>query len=177
MFSLASFWRVDFRKQPGRIEDFLSRLRDIREVAEAYHDSAVAAPVVAPGNDPLFRDQKYLTAAPVGIDAQFAWLHPGGDGTGVSVVDLEMDWNFTHEDLAPRSPMLLWGDQEGSDANKNHGTEALGVMVAADNDLGGIGIAPRPARCTRCRTSSPARAACRARPATSPTLCCRRPLR
>jgi hypothetical protein len=142
LFSLASFWRVDFRRQASRMEDFLGRLRDIAEVAEAYPDSAVGAPAVTPGNNPLFTDQKYLAAAPVGIDAPFAWLQHGGDGAGVSVVDLEQGWNFAHEDLAPRNPVLLWGDQEASDANQNHGTESLGVMVAADNAVGGIGIAP-----------------------------------
>ncbi len=141
-FSLASFWRIDFRRRPGRVADFLARLREVPEVAEAYLDSDVVPAAVTPGNNPLFVDQKYLTAAPVGIDAQFAWLQHGGDGAGVSVVDLEEGWDFTHEDLASRNPVLLWGDQATDETNQNHGTAVLGVMVAADNALGGIGIAP-----------------------------------
>ena len=145
LFSLASFWRVDLRRQPERIADFITRLRAVEDVSEAYPDSPVGLPALTPGNNPLFAAQKYLTAAPVGIDAQFAWLQQGGDGAGVRIVDLEEGWDFTHEDLVAKAPALLWGDQATDAANQNHGTAVLGIMVAVDNGLGGIGIAPAAA--------------------------------
>ncbi|MGE5202094.1 MAG: hypothetical protein ACM3O6_08505, partial [Acidobacteriota bacterium] len=111
LFSLATFWRIDLRAQTERMEEFLARLQSTPEVIDAYPDTAAAPATVNPGNNPLFGMQDYLAAAPVGIDAQFAWLQASGDGTGVSVVDLEMAWNFAHEDLAPRNPALIFGDQ------------------------------------------------------------------
>ncbi|HTS91489.1 MAG TPA: S8 family serine peptidase [Stellaceae bacterium] len=142
LFSLATFWRIDMREQIARVPEFLDRLRDVPAVLDAYPDSGASAPAVNPGNNPLFSMQDYLEAAPVGIDAKFAWLQASGDGSGISLVDLEEAWNFTHEDLAPRNPTLIFGDQAPDMGNQNHGTAALGVMTAADNTLGGLGVAP-----------------------------------
>ena len=118
LFSLASFWRVDLRRQPERIADFITRLRAVEDVSEAYPDSPVGLPALTPGNNPLFAAQKYLTAAPVGIDAQFAWLQQGGDGAGVRIVDLEEGSDLPHEDLVAKAPALLWGDQATDAANQ-----------------------------------------------------------
>src|SRR5207244_3764593 len=87
---LASFWRVDLRKQPHRVGPFVARLRGLKEVVAAYADSPASAPAVTPGNNTLYAQQGHLTAAPDGVDAPFAWLQGGGDGAGISLVDLEM---------------------------------------------------------------------------------------
>jgi hypothetical protein len=82
----------------------------------------------------------YLGPAPDGIDAEFAWTKPGGDGQGVDLkfVDVEQGWNLMHEDL-PRDIQLIHGVNQGDFA---HGTAVLGIVVANDNDKGCVGIIP-----------------------------------
>jgi hypothetical protein len=143
LFSLATFWRVDLSKDPRLALPFVRRLQNMPDVVAAYIDSEASSPAVNPTNDPLFGLQGHLTAAPAGIDAVFAWRQAGGDGTGIGLVDLEQAWNFAHEDLAPLNvPPLPYGNQRPTLADQNHGTSALAIMVAADNTVGGIGIAP-----------------------------------
>ena len=56
-------------------------------------------PAVNPADDPRSVNQGYLDPAPDGIDAEYAWGFPGGAGAGQALVDLEVGWNFNHEDL------------------------------------------------------------------------------
>src|SRR6185503_10521884 len=91
-------------------------------------------------DDPLAEYESYLDAAPVGIDARYAWLYPGGDGEGVGLIDIEQGWNLEHPDLVSADIALASGVQR---ANFGHGTAVLGILVAADNDIGGVGIVPR----------------------------------
>ncbi|MBL0692842.1 GON domain-containing protein [Comamonas sp. JC664] len=98
--------------------------------------SATSAPPITP----LFEgDQGYLHAAPIGIDARFAWSVQGGRGTGVRVVDIEGGWRTTHEDL----PGLFYqgGAQIDSLSWRNHGTAVLGQIVGVRNNYGVTGIA------------------------------------
>ena len=41
--------------------------------------------------------QKYPDPAPVGVDAHYAWLYIGGDGEGVTFVDIEYGYDYDHE--------------------------------------------------------------------------------
>ena len=89
---------------------------------------------------PLYEaEQGYLNAAPLGVDARYAWTVPGGNGAGVRFVDIEGGWRTSHEDL----PGLF--TQIGSQYNdldwRNHGTAVLGVAVGAANRYGVTGIA------------------------------------
>lgn len=80
--------------------------------------------------------QGYLYAAPVGIEAPGAWIHPGGLGQGVDFIDLEWGWLFAHEDLP--APFYTAGDY-GTD---DHGTAVVGEVSALHNGYGVNGIAP-----------------------------------
>ncbi len=87
--------------------------------------------------------QGYLKAAsftPTGIDAIYAWTQPGGDGTGVTVCDLEYSWNYSHADLtkAPGSQINSYVSDPFTD--NNHGTAVLGEMVSDFNGWGTTGI-------------------------------------
>ena len=84
--------------------------------------------------------QDYLGAAPVGIDAKYAWNLPGGRGTGVRIIDCEWAWNFDHEDLADHCSGNVVGIAQTSD--DDHGTSVAGVLIANDNNIGAIGVAP-----------------------------------
>lgn len=121
-------------------EAFLDELRRWRTVERAYVEPRGTDPSVNPGDDPRFRNQRYLGPAPLGIDAEYAWGFPGGDGSGQRVIDLEKGWTLNHEDIAAHRVRLLYGRLE--DASRAHGTAVLGVLCAVDNDLGGVGIVP-----------------------------------
>jgi subtilase family protein len=99
-------------------------------------------PAINPNNDPRSSRQGYLNPAPDGIDARFVWanLDPGGGGEGIQFVDLEQGWTLNHEDLpAARIPLISGFNQDFF----SHGTSVLGGVVAVDNLLGNVGIAPK----------------------------------
>jgi Subtilase family len=107
-------------------------------VETAYLEGGPVPPPVNPSDDPLSASQGYLAAAPAGIDAIFAWTQT--DGSGVGLVDLEQGWTLDHEDLPPNIGVL--GSGEAVDPWPVHGTAVLGIVAAADNDKGVVGIAP-----------------------------------
>ncbi|HEV7645850.1 MAG TPA: S8 family peptidase [Pyrinomonadaceae bacterium] len=96
-------------------------------------------PSVDPSDDPRSPLQGYLNAAPAGIDARWAWNN-GIDGSGAGFVDLERGWMLDHEDLAAKNITIISGISKDDDFW--HGTAVLGVVVAVDNTIGGVGIAP-----------------------------------
>jgi Subtilase family len=107
-------------------------------VEEAYVEGGPVPPPVTPFDDPRNASQGYLDAAPGGIDARWAWSMT--DGTGIRFVDLERGWTLNHEDLAAAGITLISGVNQDF---HGHGTAVLGEVVAVDNMIGGIGIAPR----------------------------------
>lgn len=108
------------------------------EVETAYVEPAPVPPPVVAADDPRSGSQGYLNAAPQGIDARFAWSST--DGLGVGFVDLEQGWTLSHEDLAGAGITLISGVNQSF---AGHGTAVLGEIVAVDNTLGVVGIAPR----------------------------------
>ncbi|KLA22299.1 S8 family peptidase [Bacillus cereus] len=95
---------------------------------------------VNPYDEPRFSRQGYLEEAPLGINAPYAWGIKGGDGQGATFVDLEEGWLLNHEDLVSQNIEFMSGKM-GNDLS--HGTSVLGVVSAADNGIGNIGIAPK----------------------------------
>jgi subtilisin family serine protease len=93
--------------------------------------------------------QAYLDPAPHGMDVRYAWTLPGGKGENVKIVDIELNWNLQHQDLADATSnafFLVKGidrlpDDVQNQANINHGTAVLGELVAADDGIGVTGIA------------------------------------
>jgi hypothetical protein len=129
-------------------------------VQSAYVESGPALPPqVNASNNPYYDQpdlqkpywpgQAYFEPAPVGIDAQAAWNTPGGDGDvgttacGLQFVDIEQGWCLQHEDLqrpVNKSPITVDGQNVSSEWE--HGTEVLGIVAAADNHIGCVGITP-----------------------------------
>lgn len=96
-----------------------------------------AAPDYANPANPSGVWQRYLDAAPVGIDARYAWSN-AFTAAGIKICDIEYGWNSTHADL-PSITLLggppiptAWGD---------HGTAVLGQMAGRHNTNGVRGIA------------------------------------
>lgn len=135
---------------PGVAPEKLARsIREWPTVQSAYFDPPGSEPQVNPNNDPRFGNQGYLDPAPDGIDAEFAWPRStgagftGGDGAGISLIDLERGWTLNHQDLNAQGATLLHGTIR--DGSRAHGTSVLGEICAVDNSLGCVGIAPNVA--------------------------------
>lgn len=144
MHSLMMYWRVDLRDRPDLSDEVVKRLNALREVDRAYRELAVSDPQVNAADDTYAADQDYLDAAPIGIDARWAWTQPNGEGAGTALVDLEQGWRPNHEDLVGQGPTIIYGDnRDGVGTYRgDHGTAVLGEMIAEDNVLGVVGIAP-----------------------------------
>ncbi|HEY7132446.1 MAG TPA: S8 family serine peptidase [Candidatus Limnocylindrales bacterium] len=110
-------------------------------VEKAYVEAGpTPPPTVSPTDDPRNSNQDYEDAAPGGIDARYAWTLAGGDGAGIGFVDMERGWTLNHEDLTGAGITVISGtvkDYHG------HGTAVLGEVVAVDNAIGDVGIAPK----------------------------------
>ena len=83
--------------------------------------------------------QGYLYSAPDGIGAAEVWNLAGAKGAGITICDIEGNWNRTHEDLPTGIP-LLGGTVIADQGWKDHGTAVLGEMVSIPNNKGTVGI-------------------------------------
>lgn len=144
LHSLTAYWKLDIRHLPEKSEEIVKRFSALDEVDIAYRELEATDPAVNAADDPYNARQGYLDAAPVGIDARWAWTQQNGEGAGVGFVDLERGWLLNHEDYTSKSPTLLYGDnQDGVDGFVgDHGTAVLGEVIADDNTVGVVGIAP-----------------------------------
>lgn len=121
----------------------------LTENAEVKSDSHLALfnKNFSPLDTPDFSSQQhYLDAAPVGIDARYAWDISGGRGLGIKVIDVEYDWQTNHEDFA-LDGNLFWGGRAPGICSTvrpdtNHGTAVMGVLNGRHNRLGVSGITP-----------------------------------
>lgn len=87
--------------------------------------------------------QRYLgPAGSNGVDAQYAWTVPGGDGAEISICDVEYAWHFSHDDVEDNGGISLVGPQ-GLDLfdEGNHGTAVVGIYGGDDDQMGVRGIA------------------------------------
>lgn len=109
------------------------------EDGEADHDVPDAAPPVSPNFEAR---QIYLNAPPAGIDARWAWTQAGGTGQGVSIIDIEGAWRFTHEDLGTSQAGVVGGSEFDNLGWRNHGTAVLGEYSGDRNPFGVTGICP-----------------------------------
>ncbi len=94
------------------------------------------------GTNPEAQHAFQIRRAPQGVDAIHAWRIEGGTGAGVTIADVEAGWNLDHEELltARITRHSVFGDP--SEVLRQHGTFVAGVLVAADNGVGVVGIAP-----------------------------------
>ncbi|MBH5318412.1 fibronectin type III domain-containing protein [Paenibacillus sp. GSMTC-2017] len=94
---------------------------------------------VIPYDDPLYLNQAHGQLAPIGINSSYAWQFEGGDGKGITYVDIEQGWALNHEDLAAHNVEALPSILMSSSAS--HGSAVLGVISAVDNSIGHVGLA------------------------------------
>ena len=86
--------------------------------------------------------QGYLHSPPNGIGAMEVWGISGAKGKGVTICDIEGNWNYKHEDLPANIP-LLGGTPINNLVWLNHGTAVLGELVSKPGVPGTVGIVPQ----------------------------------
>lgn len=149
--ALARFYRVD--APDSQLEGIASDLRKHPAVETAFvKPSAEPATLLntmlprlaePPTQTPDFSErQMYLDPAPGGVDARYAWTAPGGLGDGVSIIDIEGEWRFSHEDLIENQGGVVGGTPPGDLDWRNHGTAVLGEFHGDRNQFGITGICP-----------------------------------
>lgn len=128
---LVVHWIPDSRGQPGPT---------LQEVS-AWSSNVIGNPP-ASGDDDFFFDLQWGAAA---VSAPVAW-NAGARGAGTRVAILDTGIDFEHPDLAPNVNTALstsFVPGEGPNAQFSfHGTHVAGIVAAADNAFGIIGIAP-----------------------------------
>lgn len=134
-------FRIRTRDAAAR-DDVLHALRALAVVDEA---AAEPRPLPPPSGD-YTGDQRYATAAPVGIGTAGTAARPGGLGQNTKIVDVEYSWNRAHEDLAKVAPdavLIPNGTPKDFFENDNHGTAVLGQLIGTPgNGFGVSGLAP-----------------------------------
>jgi subtilisin family serine protease len=83
--------------------------------------------------------QGYMHAAPNGIGVMETWSLAGAKGRGVTICDIEGNWNRNHEDLPSGIP-LIGGTVIPDLGWRNHGTAVLGEMISIPGQKGTVGI-------------------------------------
>lgn len=127
---------------PESARSALERIRSNDFVEEAYIEAGPSAPpLITAGSEngkPEALSQGYLDAAPLGVDARFAWSS-GLYGLNVTIVDLEQGWLLNHEDLPVGLPSPISGVNYQF---HGHGAAVLSELAAPHNGFGVLGIAP-----------------------------------
>ncbi|MEA2030055.1 MAG: S8 family serine peptidase [candidate division Zixibacteria bacterium] len=124
-------------------EFLINQLNALDDVELAYFESfPEPAGDIDPPTPSWVPEQDYREAAPNGVDADYANTLPGGDGTGVKIIDIEGSWKDTHEDLDKALDGLIAGTPINDISWRNHGTAVIGVMIAGDNGYGVTGLCP-----------------------------------
>lgn len=148
---LSVFYGVDAPDE--RLEEIAERLRGhdtveaafikpAPEPAQALNDMAPSPEPAPPVTQNFTSRQGYLSAAPGGVDARFAWTLGGGLGAGVRIIDIEGAWRFSHEDLLQNQGGVVDGVQRTEAVWRNHGTAVVGVFSGDRNPFGVTGICP-----------------------------------
>lgn len=139
---LNSYYRVEV-SSPAEAEQLINELNALDIVEIAYFEPMPELADDIPPPTPDFQpNQDYREAAPDGVDADYANTLPGGDGTGVKIIDIEGNWQTTHEDLDKAIGGIIAGIPIDDPSWRNHGTAVIGEMIAGDNGYGVTGICP-----------------------------------
>jgi subtilisin family serine protease len=125
---------------------------DVKTLAKRLNQSnaiwkAVVAPEPLPAGAPTGTSttsrnfepcQGYMHSPPNGIGAMEAWAKYNTRGKGITICDIEGNWNFDHEDL----PKLthIGGQLIDNIGWRNHGTAVAGEMVSRPGQSGTVGI-------------------------------------
>ena len=138
-----------------RLESLVKNFREIRVVQAAYIKPGAELTIMDnsiehrdglspdPTTGDLTAAQVYLNAVSEGgIGVPCAWATEGGRGEGVTIIDAEGAWRFSHEDLLENPDILIGGTEMSDMGWRNHGTAVFGVIGGNRNGFGVSGICP-----------------------------------
>lgn len=139
---------------PPGIEKQLARSPEVLRVEIDATVHALGKPASPPGLDNKDPDEPEQPAEvlPWGvdrIDAEYAWSASTGAGVSVAVLDTGIDAD--HPDLQANlaggvnfvsNPPWKAPNPTKWDDDNGHGTHCAGIIAAADNDIGVVGVAP-----------------------------------
>lgn len=121
-----------------------SRLMNVRSVPGGGVEKIDAGEtdVTTQASPDLTSQQGYLYSpeSHYGINAEYAHTIKGGDGSGVTVADVEGGWNTRHEDLSKLRNATITKGTPRPEA-EYHGTAVMGEILADKNSFGVTGIA------------------------------------
>jgi len=119
---------------------------ELSKALESLPGIIYGRPVPKPVEPPLPPDyeasQGYLDPAsdiPAGIDAEYAWTRSGGTGTGITICDLEYDWNYNHADVTKAFGSQINSNVVNPFSDNHHGTAVIGQLVSNNNGWGTTG--------------------------------------
>jgi hypothetical protein len=96
---------------------------------------------IAPTTPSLVDKQGYRGTS--GINAEWAWTNHNAKGQGVTLRQCEYSYNASHEDLADLVTLQPNLTSMCNTYGDNHGTAAVGIYAAGDNDYGMTGLIPQ----------------------------------
>lgn len=136
---LSQYYQVKIAAEAS-IDNVSQQLEALPVVDHAYPQPL---PVPSPASPSFVNNQTYRQAAPTGVDANSAASWPGATGGKVKVIDMEYNWNLTHEDMSKARISAFIPNGSFSDPfnDTNHGTAALGVITGDANSYGVTGLA------------------------------------
>lgn len=106
---------------------------------------ASAEPASGPGalDVPNFVNyQGYLADGPAGLGFISAWGYSGGDGSGVTIIDVEGGWRTSHLEMSDARFSLWAGRNSDSEAWKEHGTATVSILAATHDGHGIAAVCP-----------------------------------
>lgn len=138
---------TDFADRAGRIPGVHSAVSDIViQFDQPEGEPLLAANFTNPpnsGDNDAFFDLQWGHAA---IDAAGAW-NAGYRGTGATVAVLDSGLYCNHVDIAPNliggASFVRSEPNFCNTSGSSHGTHVAGTILAADNGIGTIGVAPK----------------------------------
>ncbi|MEK6406266.1 MAG: S8 family serine peptidase [Acidobacteriota bacterium] len=126
-------------RDAGKIARELNRKEAVWKAYVAPRPVPAMPAGTAPGSRNFEPAQGYLYAPPNGIGAAEVWSLAGAKGNGITICDIEGNWNRQHEDL-PSGIQLIGGTVIDDLGWRNHGTAVLGEMISIPNNKGTVGI-------------------------------------
>jgi len=151
--NLSVFYRIEV--PPSHAEEIFQALSSMNFIENVYvkppaepawldipdtnmkADDATYVPDITPD---FSVHQIYLEEAPIGVDAKYAWGIIGGNGSGITLADIESGWNFSHEDLVHNKLGVIYGSNADNPNDRIHGTDVIGVLGGDNNEIGIKGI-------------------------------------
>lgn len=152
--SLLLYYVVDARRryQPGSLTSIAAEIRELSGVDTAYPERGVKLASNGGSCPASAQNQEYLDGAASGLPDSGINVRNSGifglyDGSGVGFVDLELGWHFDHIDLPSvkggASNVIRPSEFQVFGGQAEHGTMALGAVLAQHDNGLAFGIAPK----------------------------------